>query len=92
MKNRQRGLCLLVCIHFYSVIDILADDSAKTILEHVHVANCAFGCLASAAYIVRRGDAFEVNIPATKLALSDYELRRNCRLWNNYINDLLSSL
>ena len=60
--------------------------------EQVHIAESTLGCLATAAHIVFRSDALEIDVPAVKLALSDDEMWSNCRLWDNYVLDLLSSL
>lgn len=91
-EERQRGLSLLAGLRFKSVVDVLADDRAVAMFEQVHIANGTLGSLAAAAHIVLRGDTLEIDIPAVKLALSDDEMWRGCRLWDNYILDLLSSL
>ena len=53
---------------------VLADDRAVAMFEQVHIAESTLGCLATAAHIVLRCDALEIDVPAVKLALSDYEM------------------
>ena len=81
----------LCCLDKYGV-DVLADDRAVAMFEQVHIAESTLGSLATAAHIVFRGYTLEIDVPAVKLALSDDEMWSNCRLWDNYVLDLLSSL
>ena len=90
--ERQRGLRLFARFHFEFVVDVLADDRTVAMFEQVHIAESTLGSLATAAHIVFRGDTLEIDVPAVKLALSDDEMWSNCRLWDNYVLDLLSSL
>ena len=91
-EKDKEALRLFARFHFEFVVDVLADDRAVAMFEQVHIAESTLGSLATAAHIVFRCDALEIDVPAVKLALSDDEMWSNCRLWDNYVLDLLSSL
>ena len=84
MRESEGGLSLLRSLELEAFVDILGDSRSVASFEQVHISHCALGGLASAAYVVLRSHALEVDVPATELLDSHDELGSCCRSSLNY--------
>ena len=73
-REEREGLTLSLCLELEAIVDILGDSRAVSSFEQKHISHCALGGLASAADVILRGNAFEVDVPAVELALGHDEL------------------
>ena len=78
-RESKRGLRLPCGLELEAFVDGLGDSRSVAGFEQVHVADCALGGFAAAAYVVLRSHALEVNVPATELLDSHDELGSCCR-------------